>query len=180
MPVVIEKTLVCVFDVTLTTNTPLCAGGASTTKTNHFMKLLLLQLLLLPALLSAQNPYKITKVKAAGFATVAAASLVDGILEGYQFDGRRSFERKWGSDPRGFWGSESWRANHTWYAKTMGVPDFYHMADDTRKIGYITGGVMIGIGMKDNRKWWHYALDIGISAVVSAGAKHAGMSWVRN
>jgi len=142
--------------------------------------LLLFQFLLLPVLLSAQDPYKITNEKAIGFAAIAAGSLMDGILEGYQFDGRKSFERKWGSDPYGFWGSKSWQATHTWYAKTMGVPDFYHMADDTRKIGYITGGVMIGIGMKDNKKWWHYALDIGISAVVSAGAKQVGLIWVRN
>jgi hypothetical protein len=119
--------------------------------------------------------------KWAGFGLLAVSSLSDGMLEGYTFDNRKSFERKYGADPYGFWGSQSWRAKHTWYAKQFGVPDFYHMADDIRTYGRVASGACIGIGgIKSGNTWKQWALDIGIGLVVSSGFKRLGMEWIRN
>lgn len=52
--------------------------------------------------------YKITNTKLIGWSVCIWAGLVDGVLEGYGFDGRRSFERKFGADPDGYFGSRSW------------------------------------------------------------------------
>ena len=48
------------------------------------------------------------KVKWGASGVIGFASVVDGVVEGYEFDGRLSFERKWGVDAFGFWGSKSW------------------------------------------------------------------------
>jgi len=157
-------------------------------------------LLLVPGKVVAQEPYlpKTEKVqygftpgKIIGWASLAIGGFADGALEGYQFDSRKSFERKWNSDPYGFWGSQSWRMIYNEGNPQMGVKskihnwlgavDFYHVADDTRKIGYIGGGITLGIsGCKANKKWWHWALDIGISSIISSSAKSLGMKWVRS
>lgn len=135
------------------------------------------------------NKYKVNATKVAGWGLAAIGGLSDGLLEGYTFDGRTSFERKWNADRYGYFGSESWRnvynggnpesgfksPIHKW----TGAWDFYHHADDLRKAGYISGGVMIGIGGKQNIKWWHYALDFGIGFTASAVTKSAAMWWVR-
>jgi hypothetical protein len=116
-----------------------------------------------------------------GFALLAAASFTDGTLEGYTFDNRRSFERKYGADPYGFWGSQSWQADHTWWAKQFGVPDFYHLADDFRTYGRLSSGVCIGIGgLKSGNTWKRWAIDLGASLIISSGFKRAGMMWVRS
>lgn len=127
--------------------------------------------------------YAITNSKLAGWAVLSFAGAIDGIVEGYEFDGRTSFERKYGVNPNGYFGSRSWEKAHTketLYAKYFGAWDFYHNADDVRKIGYISGGVIIGIGSRVNTKWWHYAVDLAASFAVSGVAKSAGMFWVRN
>ena len=127
--------------------------------------------------------YRITNTKLAGWAVLSFAGAIDGIVEGYEFDGRTSFERKYGVNPNGYFGSRSWEKAHTketLYAKYFGAWDFYHNADDVRKIGYISGGVMIGIGGLVNTKWWHYAVDVAASFAVSGVAKSAGMFWIRN
>lgn len=131
------------------------------------------------------NPAKLL-----GWGALAVAGWADGAVEGYEFDGRIAFEKGWGKSPASFWGSESWRNVYrggnpdngfkSRWAEWRGARDFYHTADDVRKFGYITGGVVIGIGGKQvNVKWWHYALDAAISFGVSATAKHLGMRWVR-
>jgi len=136
------------------------------------------------------NTYKITRKKVVGWSLVAVGGAADGLLEGYLHDGRTSFERKWNASKTGFWGSESWRSIykdgepsngfktpiHGW----LGAKDFYHITDDTRKIGYITGGVMIGVGTKVNTKWWHYLADFGISFAASAISKSAAYYYIRN
>jgi len=140
--------------------------------------------------LHLKEKYKVTTGKAIGWATIAVASAVDGALEGYQFDGRKSFERKWGVDPYGPMGSQSWRMVYvegnpelgfkSWFHEKWGALDFYHLADDTRKFGYIGGGISLGIGgAKANQNWKHWLLDIAITSVISSGAKSAGMRWVR-
>lgn len=66
------------------------------------------------------------------------ASVADGFVEGYEFDGRMFFEKKFGADPTGFWGSKSWENKDTWWYKISGgTCDFYHVADDIRKHFYI-------------------------------------------
>ena len=134
--------------------------------------------------------YKVTNTKLIGWSVCAWAGLVDGVLEGYGFDGRRSFERKFGADPNGYFGSRSWAKAYQDKnpqnpikpaSKVFGASDFYHHADKTRKLSYLSGGVVIGIGgVKSNQKWWHYAVDFGVSFAVSGATKAAGMYWIRN
>lgn len=116
-----------------------------------------------------------------GYGLLALSSFADGTLEGYTFDNRKSFERKWGADPYGFWGSQSWRANHTWFAKQFGVPDFYHVADDIRSYGRVGAGACIAIGgIKSRNTWRQWAIDIGATLIISSGFKRAGIAWVRD
>jgi hypothetical protein len=116
-----------------------------------------------------------------GYSLLAVSSFADGTLEGYTFDNRKSFERKYGADPYGFWGSQSWQAKHTWWAQQFGVPDFYHFADDLRSYGRVTSGACIATGgIKARNTWKMWALDVGIGLVVSSGFKRAGLYWVRN
>jgi hypothetical protein len=126
--------------------------------------------------------YTVTNAKLAGFAITTFAGLIDGILVGYEFDGRTSFERKYSVSPTGYFGSKSWQMvdNRKIYRFT-GAPDFYHTADDVRKFGYISGGIVVGLsGYQVNQKWWHYALDFAASFSLSAASKAAGLYWVRN
>jgi hypothetical protein len=137
------------------------------------------------------STYKITRTKMFAWSLIAVGSAFDGLLEGYLHDGRTSFERKWNASKTGFWGSESWRSVYVGgnpengfksdFIRWTGANDFYHFADDTRKIGYITGGVTLGIGgTKANTKWWHYAVDFGISFAASAISKSAAYYYIRN
>lgn len=104
-----------------------------------------------------QSAYKVTKAKVAGWGITAVGGALDGMLEGYAFDGRKSFERKHGVSKYGYFGSESWR-----------------------KLGYIGGSIILGIGgAKLNNKWWHYAADFTISFAISAATKSAGMYYIR-
>lgn len=135
--------------------------------------------------------YRITAPKVIGWGITSLGGFVDGVLEGYQFDGRKSFERKWGADPYGFWGSQSWRMIYrdgdpangpkSKMGEWLGAKDFYHVADDTRKLSYLGGSVLVGIGGANvNAKWWHYFIDFGVSFAASAFAKSQGMEWVRH
>ena len=156
-------------------------------------KLLIFSILLFSSLnLTAQSvfkfEYKVTKSKAIGWATLIVASAADGMLEGYQFDGRRSFERKYGADPLSWGGSQSWRrayvngdplqGHSSAYAKHLGAWDFYHLADDVRKFGYVGAGLTIGFNFKD-QNWKAILLDLIISAIISSGSKRIAMEWVR-
>lgn len=135
--------------------------------------------------------YHLTKTKIVAFGIASVGGLADGMVEGYQFDGRKFFERKYDVNPRGYWGSESWRRAYKGGEpangfkspahKALGAWDFYHNADDARKLGYIGGGIVLGIGgNKVNTKWWHYVIDAGLGLAVSAGAKSTGMAWIRH
>lgn len=81
------------------------------------------------------------------------AGLIDGVLEGYSFDGRKSFERKYGVSEDSFFGSKSWKSIYidgdpqkgyksgllAWF----GAFDFYHVADDLRKFTYLLAGITV-------------------------------------
>lgn len=122
------------------------------------------------------DDYEFGKKKMIGLGMVFMGSVVDGMVEGYEFDGRMSFERKWGVSRYGFWGSMSWSGK-----KVLGQTwDFYHVGDDLRKVGYIGGGVVIGLGMRDdNKKVTHFLMDVLVVSVVSMVGKNIGMIWVR-
>ena len=114
------------------------------------------------------------------------AGLIDGILEGYGFDGRKSFERKLKVNPKSYFGSESWRMIyvngnpdegvkskfHYW----LGASDFYHHADDARKALYLLTGILAATTnlMLDNI-WLNFL----IIYVLSGFAKSLGMKWIR-
>jgi hypothetical protein len=115
----------------------------------------------------------------------------DGMVDGYEFDQRKSFERKYNVSKTGYFGSESWRMVYrngdteqgfkSGFHRNMGAFDFYHHADDLRKIGYISGGVIIGInGRKTNTKKWYYIIDFAAAFAISATTKSLSMRWIRS
>lgn len=140
----------------------------------------------------ANNPYRpFAWPKLIGYVGVTFGGLKDGLVEGYEFDNRKSWERKRGVSPYSQRGSESWRSVYingdpnlgykSKFHKWMGAWDWYHRNDDYRKIGYYSGGITLGIGgAYVNKKWWHYAIDFGLGFTLSATAKNIGMQFIRN
>lgn len=147
-------------------------------------------MLLLVCSLSAQAQYRITRAKLAGWGMVAVAGAADGAVEGFEFDGRKSFERKYGASKTGYFGSQSWKRSYKGnnpdngfksdFVRIMGAHDFCHHADDLRKIGYISGGVVIGLNTHKNTNKWHTVADFAIGFAVSSLTKSAAMWWIRN
>lgn len=140
---------------------------------------------------SCQGSYQFKGPKVGGIVILALAAAADGAVEGYEFDNRTSFERKYNWGPYSFGGSLSWTsvynnhqveqgfksALHRWY----GAFDFYHLADDFRSVGYKTGGGLFFVGSyKQNTRRRHWLFDVLIVSVVSSGAKSLGMQWIRN
>lgn len=141
--------------------------------------------------ISAQFQYRITRAKLAGWGVLAVAGVADGMVEGYEFDQRKSFERKYNVSKTGYFGSQSWKRAYkgnnldngfkSGFVKTFGAQDFYHHSDDLRKLGYISGGVVIGInGTKTNSKKWYYIIDFAAGFAISAATKSASMRWIRS
>ena len=148
-------------------------------------------ILLLLCSISAQAQYRITRAKIAGWGMLAVAGVADGAVEGYEFDQRKSFERKYNVSKTGYFGSQSWKSAYSGgdidngfksgFVQTFGAQDFYHHADDLRKLGYISGGVVIGIGgNKINSKKWYYIIDFAAGFAISAATKSASMLWIRS
>jgi len=147
-------------------------------------------MLLILCSLSAQAQYRITRSKLAGWGMVAVAGAADGAVNGYEFDGRKSFERKFNVSKTGYFGSESWKSVYnngdpeqgfkSGFHRKMGAFDFYHHADDLRKIGYISGGVVIGLNAHRNTNKWHTVADFAVGFAVSSLTKSAAMWWIRN
>jgi len=116
--------------------------------------------------------------------------MADGLCEGYEFDGRKSFERKYNAKKTGYFGSESWKSVYrngdpeqgfkSSLHRNIGAFDFYHNTDDLRKIGYISGGVVIGLNTHKNTNKWHTVADFAIGFAVSSLTKSAAMWWIRN
>ena len=121
---------------------------------------------------------------------VAVAGAADGMVEGYEFDRRKSFERKYGASKTGYFGSQSWKRSYKGnnpdngfksdFVRIVGAQDFYHHADDLRKVGYLSGGVVIGTQHRKNTKKWHTVADFAIGFAVSSLTKSAAMWWIRN
>ena len=145
--------------------------------------------LLLLCSLSAQAQYRITRAKLTGWGMVAVAGSADGMVEGYSIQYRKSFERKFNVSKTGYFGSQSWKRAYkdgnpdngfkSDFVRIMGAQDFYHHADDLRKIGYLSGGVVIGTQHKNNTKKWHTLADFAIGFAVSSITKSAAMWWIR-
>ena len=129
-------------------------------------------ILLLNVNLSAQ--YKVTKSKLTGWTILTAAGFIDGMVEGFDFDNRTAFERKYNVNPKGYFGSKQHQKKCGWKP----FCDFYHDADDFRKFGYISGGVVLTLGEK--QKIEYLLIDLGIGLILSAGAKRAGLHYIRN
>lgn len=186
----------------LTKKTPVNRNSGKSTKTKEMKQLLTILFLLWGISVFSQSyvvpegtkysvnlKYQYTKTKAVGDGLLVLASFTDGFLEGYGFTGRKTFER-WGADPYSFGGSKSYLTAYknndpaqgfkSDFHKSVGAFDFYHLADDLRKLSYISAGITIGIGgYQTNNNWKHWAIDIGKTLVVSMVAKRAGMSLAR-
>lgn len=100
---------------------------------------------------------------------ICLASFIHGVVEGYEFDGRKSFERKWNIPPISFWGKFS-HQNKTKFSRYFGVIDFYHVADDLRKYLFILSGYWL-VGLK-----WYEILIVLILGLISM---QSGLQWVR-
>lgn len=130
--------------------------------------------------------YTWNKQKTLGLSVMVFSAFVDGVLEGYGFDQRTSFERKFGVGQFSFFGSLSHLNKNNWYAKNFGVFDFYHVADDIRTWGGRIGGAVYGAGVvipmfqAGGINWRHVLIDFLISAITTSGAKRIGIFWVRN
>lgn len=149
-----------------------------------------ISILILLCSLSAQaQQYRITRAKLAGWGLVAVAGAADGAVEGYSIQYRKSFERKYGVSKTGYFGSQSWKRAYkdgvqangfkSDFVRIVGAQDFYHHADDLRKIGYLSGGVVIGTQHRKNTKKWHTVADFAIGFTVSSLTKSAAMWWIR-
>jgi len=114
-----------------------------------------------------------------GLIIIVLASAIGGILEGWGFDGRKAFEKKWGVDPLSYFGSKSWKTAYknndktqgykNLYTRLFGAWDFYHHADKARKYGYILGTLLIGLS-------WYLLAAILLSMV----SKKYSMKWIRH
>lgn len=149
-------------------------------------------------LLQAIN-YKWNYKKTIGLSVIIIASVADGLREGSEFDGWKSFERKFGVKPISYAGSESWllaykdhdvtKGFKSKYREWAGAPDLKHHLDDTRKYGYIVAGacfVIGGISKKDKegkrstQSWRAFAIDAIIYSVAASTSKSLAMTWVRS
>lgn len=104
------------------------------------------------------------------------ASFIDGAVEGFEFDERKFFERRYNVNPYGFWGSKSWKkaqTNPNLYNKINGVFDFYHVCDDLRKYGYIGGSILFALTAE---KLFLYLI---ITLILTIAAKRLGMYLIR-
>lgn len=141
--------------------------------------------------LPQKQKYKLGWRKPVGWIMLGSVAFINGAGQAYSWGDRKDFEKKWNKDPYGFWGSQSWRMVYVngdpaqgykhWIYKHTGAIDFYHVADDISKYGYMTAGTIIGIDFYSEEKvLWHWLLDLGISLTVAAFGKRAGMNWIHN
>jgi len=113
-----------------------------------------------------------------GFVVLLLASFTDGALEGYLFESRKSFERKYNVSKKGFFGSLSYERLYTHpnlWNKHLGVFDFYHMADDVRKYFYIIGGMLVG----SNYSIRFFTIYLLVIFLFLSATKRLGLYWIR-
>ena len=125
----------------------------------------------------------LTWPKLKGISIICAASLIDGIHEGWIDDHRMSFERKgWTNDPYSYLGSKSWDSNWSTWEKFKGSQDdFNHHAKYARKLGHVTGGYMLGMAAaRSNTRKIHGVFDIVLVMVAQSGFHWLGYHWVRD
>lgn len=132
-------------------------------------------------------PYKLSKEKWIGWSQVAVGSFLIGFRDRYVLDGRIFFEEHWGSAPRSFWGSESWRNVYvngdptqgfkSRWAEWTGARDFYHVSGDAGKFLLISGGLTMTLG--DKKPWWHHAINLGASLIISSGFDRLGYNLAK-
>lgn len=130
----------------------------------------------------------ITPKKIIGFTIISIAGAIDGAHEAYTID-RTIFEKKYNASSYGYFGSLSWkklyhndRQSDGVKSKLLaftGVPDFYHHSDKIRKIGYISGGMIVTINGGHKKPKWQYLCDFGISFGVSALTKSITFNYLR-
>lgn len=114
-----------------------------------------------------------------GYILLLLASVADGMVEGWEFDSRKSFERKYKVEPSGFWGSLSWMNKDNLYARLFGVFDFYHVADDLRKYGYMAGAGLIAARLPAAASRWECVALVAGAVVLTIIAKRISMHWIR-
>lgn len=133
--------------------------------------------------------YKLNKYKAVGFCMMVTSGVLNGIRQGYEFDGRTSFERKYHFDPYGYFGSLSWTRRYVNgivndgvkpLYKYFPVPDLYHTLEIMSHTGFTTGGIVIGIGSRTNKKPIHYLMDFGLAMAVNMVSIQIGYYYVRH
>lgn len=112
------------------------------------------------------------------------AGALDGMVEGWELDGRIAFEEKFNVEPGSYFGSLSWRKryeNPSLWNTYFGVWDFYHNADDARKLLYILGGLLIGFSrIRLSKFYWKHILFFTLAFMISGFAKSLAMSWIRS
>jgi len=101
-----------------------------------------------------QDTRFITKRDIVTLAILLPTSFIDGAVERFDFQNRKYFEVKYGASETGFFGSKSYQRLYdspNFYNKNFGVFDFYHVADDIRKLGYLTSGATFALSLKYRR-----------------------------
>ncbi len=123
--------------------------------------------------------YKVNKNQLIGWSVLGFTGIIDGSHTAYTYN-NRLFEQKFGSDPTGFFGSQSWRRLYdrpNFYNENFGVFNFDHIATDLKILGYISGGIIIGLGEK--KKFKYYLYDFIISVIVISGTKRLTFELMR-
>lgn len=137
------------------------------------------------------NNYKFTRGKLIGVTTLAFAGIFDGLIKGYEMDGRRAFQRKYNVSKYSWAGEYSWKRVYvnndpmqgfkSPFHKWFGAFDFYHTVDDLSKVTYMGGSFTLGFaGVLTNQSIKHAGIDFATSFIVSSLTKSIALAWIRN
>lgn len=132
--------------------------------------------------------YQWTKQKSLALGILVISSIADGMVEGYEFGGRKYFETNHGVGKYSWSGSLSYlRAYKNFdpnqgyanlWSKYMGAWDFYHFMDDLRKFGYISAGIIIVIGAK-SQGWREHLIDAAIYSASASISKSVAINIMK-
>jgi hypothetical protein len=136
-----------------------------------------------------QFKYEWNKTKTIGLTVLVISSIADGLLEGYLIDNRTSLERKLGVGQYSWGGSLSWmtayknldpnQGHKNLWTKHLGAFDFYHNMDDVRKFGYVSAGIVIGIGGA-KQSWQAWLIDFLVYSISASFSKRIALDWIRS